>query len=155
MQTYLFPNSVKLVGWLIFSIGIIGGLMVLSNDLEPEFFDVKLLSFYTSDIFDSDNNGFFIWTSQNILNDLAGIFVIIGGILVAFSKEKIEDEFIAQLRLSSLAWAVYVNYAVLILAFIFVHGLDFFSIMVYNMFTLLIIFIARFQIKLKLSSNGR
>lgn len=155
MQTYLFPNSVKLVGWLILSIGIIGGLVVLSNDLEPEFFDVKLLSFYTSDSFDSDKNGFFIWTSQNILNDLAGIFVIIGGILVAFSKEKIEDEFIAQLRLSSLAWAVYVNYAVLILAFIFVHGLDFFSIMVYNMFTLLIIFIARFQIKLKLSSNGR
>jgi hypothetical protein len=155
MRTYLFPNSVKLVGWFIFSIGIIGGLVVLSNDLEPEFFDVKLLSFYTSDSFDSDKNGFFIWTSQNILNDLAGIFVIIGGILVAFSKEKIEDEFIAQLRLSSLAWAVYVNYAVLILAFIFVHGLDFFSIMVYNMFTLLIIFIARFQIKLKLSSNGR
>ncbi|QSS97679.1 hypothetical protein [Psychroflexus sp. ALD_RP9] len=155
MQTYFFPNSVKPLGWLIFSIGIIGGFVVLSNDLEPDFFDVKLLSFYTSDVLNSENNEFFKWTPQNMLNDLMGIFVIVGGILVAFSKEKIEDEFITQLRLSSLVWAVYVNYAILILAFIFVHGLDFFTVMVYNMFTLLIIFIARFQLKLKFSSNGR
>lgn len=155
MRTYLFPNSVKPLGWLLLVIGIIGGFVVISSDLEPEYFDVKWLSFYTSDIFNSDKNGFFKWTSQNILNDLMGVFVIIGGVLVAFSKEKIEDEFIAKLRLSSLAWAVYVNYAFLLLAFLFVHGLNFFSVMVYNMFTLLIIFIARFQLKLKYSLNGR
>ena len=60
-----------------------------------------------------------------------------------------EDEFIMKLRLESLVWAVYVNYAILILTILFVYELHFFSILVFNMFTLLIFFAIRFNLLLK------
>jgi len=64
---------------------------------------------------------------------------------VSFSKEKNEDEFIAEIRLSSLLWAVCVSYTLLLVAFLFVYGSPFFEVMIYNMFTVLIIFIVRFN----------
>ncbi|QTY26578.1 hypothetical protein [Flavobacterium sp. CS20] len=155
MKTYLFPNSVKLWAWLLLCIGIIGGISVTVFEFEPEIFDLKVLSLYSTDDFFSQNNGFFKWIEQNIFDDICGIFIIIGGVMLGFSKEKIEDEFIMQLRLSSLALAVYVNYGILLLAFLLVLGFDFFTVMVYNMFTLLLIFIIIFQVKLKTVKDGR
>ena len=155
MQTYLFSNSVKPFAWIILSLGILGGIIISVFNLEPEIFDIKVLSIYSSDDIFSKNHGFFKLIEQNILDDICGILIILGGILVGFSKEKVEDEFIMQLRLSALALAVYINYGVLLLAFLLVHGFDFFTVMVYNMFTLLLIFILIFQIKLKISSDAR
>jgi hypothetical protein len=68
-----------------------------------------------------------------------------GAMLVAFSKEKTEDEFIVNIRLTSLLWALLVNNILLLIAFVFIYGTTFFSVMVYNMFTVLIIFILRFN----------
>ncbi len=65
--------------------------------------------------------------------------------MVSFSKEKREDEFIANLRLSSLLWSVWVHFVLLLLAFLFIWGFSFLNVMVYNMFTILIIFIIRFN----------
>jgi hypothetical protein len=65
--------------------------------------------------------------------------------LIAFSKEKIEDEAIQFFRLASLQWAVIVNYVVLIICILGLYGGIFFSVMTYNMFTILIIFIIRFR----------
>src|SRR6266436_8925278 len=47
------------------------------------------------------------------------LMVLVGLFLVAFSKEKIEDEQIVQLRLDSLRWAIYLNYAILLFGLIF------------------------------------
>ncbi|RRO26583.1 hypothetical protein [Flavobacteriaceae bacterium 14752] len=155
MKTYLFPNSVKPWALVILIIGVLGGVFATTFEFEPEIFDMKVLSLYSTDDFFVQNNGFFKWMEQNVFDDICGIFIIIGGVLVGFSKNKIEDEFIMQLRLSSLALAVYVNYGVLLLAFLLVHGFDFFTVMVYNMFTLLLFFIIIFQIKLKTAKDGR
>ena len=43
-------------------------------------------------------------------------------------------------------WAVWVNYVLLLLSFIFVYGMGFLHVMIYNMFTVLIIFIGRFNL---------
>ncbi|VAW16950.1 hypothetical protein MNBD_BACTEROID05-629 [hydrothermal vent metagenome] len=83
--------------------------------------------------------------NNNILNEILGISMIVGSILVAFSKEKDEDEFISKIRLESLVWATYLNYAILFLAFIFVYDLSFLWVMIFNMFTILIFFIIRFN----------
>ena len=40
---------------------------------------------------------------------------------------------------------VKINYILLLLAFLFVYGTDFLIVMIYNMFTVLIIFIVRFN----------
>jgi len=71
--------------------------------------------------------------------------MIIGGIMIAFSKERIEDEFISKLRLSSLLWAIFINYMLLLIAILTVYGIDFLNVLFYSMFTPLIIFIIRFN----------
>jgi hypothetical protein len=81
------------------------------------------------------------------------VLIILSGLVVAFSKEKLEDELISSIRLKSLVWATYVNYGVLLLAFIFVYDLSFLWIMIFNMFTILVFFIIRFNWQLRKLHN--
>ena len=76
---------------------------------------------------------------------MLGIFIIIGALFAACSKEKIEDEFIAQTRLESLLWATYINYSLLLFAMIFLYGMEFYTVLIFNMFTHLLIFLLRFN----------
>ncbi len=73
------------------------------------------------------------------------LMVLIGLFLIAFSREKIEDEQIIQLRLDSLRWAIYLNYAILLFSLIFTHGNDSHHILMLNIWLPLLFFILRFQ----------
>jgi len=73
------------------------------------------------------------------------LMVLVGLFLIAFSKEKIEDEQIVQLRLDSLRWAIYLNYAILLFTLIFTHGSDSKHILLLNIWLPLLFFILRFQ----------
>jgi DNA-binding XRE family transcriptional regulator len=73
------------------------------------------------------------------------LLMVIGLFLVAFSKEKIEDEQISQLRLDSLQWAVYLNYFILIISLVFVDPSDIKHILELNLWVPLVFFILRFR----------
>ena len=83
--------------------------------------------------------------NNNFTDEVACVGFIVSLILIAFSKEKIEDEAIQFFRLEALQWAVYANYLVLILSILLCYGSLFFNVMTYNMFTILILFIIRFR----------
>ncbi len=87
----------------------------------------------------------FGFISNNILNEILGVLAIISGLMIAFSKERVEDELISKIRLQSLVWATYWNYGILVLAFLFVFDLSFFWVMIFNMYTVLIFFIIKFN----------
>lgn len=143
---YLFPNYVKAPALIAFVISIVFGLYLMFINDNPEFLRIpsKLIPFeFNKSLFSSD--------SYNMSFTIDGILLIISSILLAFSKEKEEDEYIAKIRLESLVWATYINYGLLLLAFVLIYNFSFFSVMLYNMFTLLIIFLIRFNFyKLKL-----
>lgn len=139
----LLPNRFKRIGWFILIPALIAGILSSATGFELEWLNARVFSFFNDDIFESGKHFSFITT--NVTNTLIGILFLAGALMVSFSKEKQEDEFIANLRLSSLLWSVWVNYGLLLIAFVFVYGLAFFSVMVYNMFTILIIFIIRFN----------
>jgi hypothetical protein len=67
----------------------------------------------------------------------------IGLFLVAFAKEKLEDEQISQLRLDSLQWAIYLNYILLTVTLIFSSDKE--HILLLNLWVPLIFFIIRFR----------
>src|ERR1017187_1793885 len=73
------------------------------------------------------------------------LMVLVGLFLVAFSKEKVEDEQIVQLRLDSLRWAIYLNYGILLFSLVFTHGSDSHHILLLNIWLPLLFFILRFQ----------
>lgn len=127
------------------------GLIITFNDYDMLPFKVKTFAFFDHEIL--GDRHFFTMIETNITNTLVGVFFIIGALFVSFSKEKNEDEFISKLRLSSLLWAVLVNYILLLVSFLFIYGSSFLTVMVYNMFTVLIIFIVRFNYILYKNSN--
>lgn len=148
MQTnLLFPYRFKKAGWMLLIPGLLMGLLFFIFDDAPGEFELPVLSLFDSGLFSSSVD-FFKLTKNNIFDEIACILILTGGILVAFSKEKTEDEYIARLRLESLVWACYVNYAILFLTLLFVFDLTFFWVLVLNMFTILLLFILKFRIAL-------
>ena len=155
MQTnYLLPNKYKIVGWILFIGGILSGLKIVFSDYEYEPIKAKVLSIFNDLTLGSNEMEYFKIIETGIAGELASIAIIVGGLLIGFSKEKVEDEFIYKLRKDSLVWAIIFNYAVLILAIAFIYEFTFFHVLVYNMFTPLLFFIIRFNfLKLKNRSH--
>ena len=141
---YLLPNKYKTIGWILFILGLIGGVIVYLSGYESDALTIKVLSIYNEPFIGGDK-GFFKIIENSFVDELAALAIIIGGLLVGFSKEKVEDEFIYKLRKDSLVWAIIFNYAVLIFTIIFVYDFTFFDVLVFNMFTPLIFFIVRFN----------
>ena len=119
MKTLLFPYSFKKWGCCVLAIGVAFGIYTMASDY-----------------------------GSCLVNNIAIIGTVSGAILATCSKEKVEDEMVRQVRLSSLLVALYVNYAVLIICSLFIYDLDFLSVMVYNMFTMLLIFMVVFRYRM-------
>jgi len=136
---FLFPHKWRIAGLLLI---LLAALIIADNSYSEGQFNPSA---------DPNEIFFGMRLSGNmgiVVSDVEYISMIIGLLLVGFSKEKIEDEQIAQLRLDSLQWSVYFNYSLLIICIIFINGLDFLSVMAYNIMSQLLFFIIRFRWKL-------
>jgi len=134
---FLFPHYFKRIGWLITLPALIIGILYVFNGQELSFLEFHFRSKTNADLF--------IGEYENFTNELLGILLIIGLNLVAFSKEKLEDEWVAKTRLESLQWGVYINSLLVLLSLIFLYGTDFLTVMTFNLFTVLFFFIIRFN----------
>jgi hypothetical protein len=144
----LLPYRFKSIGWFLLIPGLIMGFFYLiKQDDVASFFQLPVISVFNKELF-ADTIELIKITQNNVYDEIASILIIIGGILVAFSKEKLEDEYIAKIRLESLVWATYINYAILLVTLIFMYELTFFWVLVVNMFTILLFFIVKFRVAL-------
>ena len=123
MKTLLFPHRFQKVGWVIFALAAALGVYLCITEFE----------------------GF---GGSYTMNNIAIIGIAIGGILATCSREKVEDEMISHIRLNALLIALYVNYAILIVCSLLVYDFDFIQVMIYQMFTILLVFmfIFRYQV---------
>ncbi len=143
--SYLLPNNFKRVGWVLFSIGILGGVFMYATDIDTaDYLKMKVLSIYHDEIF--REKSFFKIIENGVFDELVSFCLIIGGVFIGFTKEKIEDEFIYKLRKDSLVWALIVNYSILLIAILFVYDMSFLHILFFNMFTPLLFFVFRFTV---------
>ena len=151
---FLFPNSFKKIGWILFVPSFIFSLYILTIDdsFTIDALNINVLAIYNDGLFKSDN-AFFKIIENNIGDELYVIGLIVGGILIGFSKLKNEDEMISKIRYESLVWATYFNYAIIILFTIFFFGIGYYSILMFNTFTLLLFFIIRFHYKIYQLNN--
>ena len=149
MQTnYLLPHKYKILGWILLITGVLSGTILQIFDFGGrDLFDFNLISDFNFDFF------YYFLTTDTIYRKIITVSIIIGGLLVGFTKEKIEDEFIYKLRSDSLLWAIILNYIVLLITVVFFYEGSFFTVMIYNMFTPLLFFIIRFNF-LKLKSRS-
>ncbi len=126
---YLLPHIYKKIGWVI----------------TIPFLLYAIYSYILGNIFSLPYEADSVESDFPLLGTIILIGLLGGLLLVSFSKERTEDEYIGRLRMESLQLAVIINYILLILAALSLFGLDFLSVMVYNMFTILLIFIIRFN----------
>lgn len=133
----LLPHRFQKIGWLIFLPFAI--LLFAANYLsfELSWLDVQ---------FGSSEGGLAdFFDKENFTLELALIGVFVSLFLIAFSKEKEEDEYIQKIRLDSLLVAFYANTFILIMGTLLFYGFGYLEFMGYNMFTIQLIFIGRFK----------
>ena len=137
-KQFLLPNKFKKIGWCFLIPSLITIIFLHISDYQVSWLKIKTFAIVS-------DRDFFKIVEVDFTFTLISILIIIGGLLVAFSKEKNEDEYIEKLRLSSFQWSVIVNSVLLLFCVIFIYDISFLTVMVYNMFTVLILFIVRFN----------
>lgn len=142
MNQLLLPHGYKRIGWFLLIPALVLFILLVTSS-ESVSFSMPVFAIFSSEFMGKTQ--WFGMVETEIANTVTGVLFIVGALFVGFSKEKTEDEFIEKLRLSSLLWAVWVNYILLLLAFLFIYDFGFLNVMIYNMFTVLIIFIVRFN----------
>lgn len=145
---YLFPTRFKKIGWMLFISGVVLGIFYLVFEMEPRFMELSVFAIAYETLMGKTK--WLTLTENNILDEIITLLILMGGIFAAFSRQKTEDEFISKIRLESLVWATYVNYAVLIFTTLFIYDMTFFWVLVFNMFTVLFFFLARFNLAMYL-----
>lgn len=142
---FLFPNQCKWLGWVLFVPSLaIAVYMTLAGQPFDESLNMNIFAVASDEFLGKSQ--FFSVIENSVSDEILLAAIVVGGILVGFSKLKNEDELIAKIRYESLVWAVYFNFAVMLLATVFIYGMYYYRIMLANMFTVLLFFIIRFHV---------
>lgn len=73
------------------------------------------------------------------------ILMLTALVFIAFSKNKIEDEYILKIRERSFVWAMLAGYVVIALLTLLVLGFAYIMVLMYDMYIFLILFICKFH----------
>lgn len=141
---FLFPHKLKKLGWLLFFPSLtIGTILRIKGFDFDNYLNIKVFALITDSIFSEKK--YFTIIENSVLDEIFLILIIIGGILVGFSKVKNEDELISKIRYESLVWATYFNFGIMLLATLFVYEGIYFDVLIANVFSMLFFFIIRFH----------
>lgn len=149
----LFPSNFKIFGFILFIPSLILLLIEYVYSLNfDSYLSLRVFAIYAERI--GNNAKFFEIIEDKFMYELVFIGLILGGILINFSKLKNEDEYTMQIRYESLVWATYFNYGALLFFIIFIYGLPFINVVLLNLYSLLIFFMVRFHYKIFLLNKS-
>lgn len=146
-KNYLFPARFQKLGWFLL---IPFGLLFIcfcfcTNELKIEL-NVPVFAIYDDIGLFNNSKHWFAIIENDIMDEITSIGLIASLLLIAFSKEKDEDEYISQIRSNSIVWAFLVNFSFVIFSEIFFYGMFFFNILCLNLFFTLFLFVIKFKI---------
>lgn len=140
-KIFLLPNKFRIFGGLLLISGLILSIVRFYYGIKPEFLNLKVFSIYSSFI----EEKYFSFTTNNIFEEICGLLILSGLFFIAFSKEKSECDAIQEIRFRSIYNAVFLNLILLVFSFIFIYGLGFVYVLIFNIYLGLILFILIFQ----------
>lgn len=152
-KSYLFPTYFKKIGWIITLPVLLYILISIIFDLNWDSNFYMPAIYYDGDIATSlfgksMDSGFFKIAETSFDTTLLPIFIVIGLSFIAFSKNKNEDEYISKIREQSLVWSMIVGYFIFILFTLFLYGTVYISVVVYDIYIFLILFVCKFNFEL-------
>uniref|UniRef100_A0A832DJ75 Uncharacterized protein n=1 Tax=Ignavibacterium album TaxID=591197 RepID=A0A832DJ75_9BACT len=152
---FLLPHKINFVGIVLFLLGLVAAYLRFYAGLKPSYLTVPVFAVYSSFL---ETKTFQIITN-NISEEIAALLLLIGLLAINFSKEAIENEKVNSIRLLSFASSVLLNTIILILCVLFIYGFAFVNVLMFNMFSQLLINQLIFRIlfirnKKKFLTNG-
>jgi hypothetical protein len=157
MKSTLFPYSYRYVGWPLLLAGLILGFFVVFFEFSIPWLEFKVVGIGEEIALFSgqDDSSFPILINDNFTNEIVALLVLIGSVFIAFSKEKVEDEFFQQLRFESLIWALKIQSLLLLLAILFLYNIAFLQFMMIALVSFYVFYIGRYHYQLlKVKNNA-
>jgi hypothetical protein len=147
-KQFLLPHKYKKAGWVIYLVAaglailfiVLTGILLLTSDLCAAIKGQEEINLT------GVSKGILI--TIGVLLVTAMVLFVIGCLLVAVSKEKIEDEFILKLRKSAFLNAVLYNYVLLMLLYFWLPEPSFLKFFGHSIFNILVMYIFDFHIRL-------
>jgi hypothetical protein len=145
----LLPNFYKRIGWIVFVPCLILTVLALLEVFEStSFFGPKHILYKWTAISVPQNDSlsaFFDGPSPDFAGEILMTLTAIGFFFIAFSKEKIDDEWIMKVRLESLLWGFCAHILGFLLATWLSYNLGFYMVLSWNMLVAPLVFLARFH----------
>ena len=115
------PKGFRPLGIILSVIGIILLILVHQFNYKPDFLNLKVFAFYS---FYIEAKSFTFITHQ-MIQEIAGVLQVVGLFFIAFSREKVESEFLDALRLKAFLISAYLNLFYLLISILFFFGFGF------------------------------
>lgn len=113
----LFPDHFRWLGYIAILGGLFSGYFYFWGG-RPAFFEIPVFAVVTS----YAETRWFVFAKTNALDEIAVVSILIGLMLVAFSKERNEDRRLDRIRIRSLFYSVYATISIWILLYLTVFG---------------------------------
>lgn len=143
---YLLPTVFSKIGWFLFVPSLILGIYYLfGNDAV-----INIGGSYSIALFDGITETEVLSTTYNDswTDEILIITTTLSMLFIGFSREKEEDECIANIRMNSLVWSIMVSSMVLIAATLLIFGMPYLTFMTIYMFCVLLLFIIKYKFAL-------
>lgn len=148
------PYVCKRIGCYVFAAALIlEALRIVASFANCTSFTMELSvndlrsMFELSPLAVQPNNFSSFGPESDLVNTFAALLLIVGGMMLGFSRCKHEDEFTEQLRYQSLVLSVYLNAALLIIGYLCFWGLSFLIVMQINLFSTLVFYLIYFHVR--------
>ncbi|MFN3908301.1 MAG: hypothetical protein ACK4JX_04650 [Flavobacterium sp.] len=156
--TFLLPNYLKVVGWLLFLTSTITYLyFTISGESIDEYLLFKTFAIYQDGFFMVEKSNSFQFIENPMLDEILLVSFLLGALILGFSKTKNEDEMVAKIRYESLVWATIFNIVMIIITTLTIYGMVFLNFIYFFIVSSLFFFVIRFHYQLyqlqKISEN--
>jgi glucose uptake protein GlcU len=127
IRFYLLPSGLRIPGIFMVITGVLLLIAKYEFNYKPDFLNLKVFAIYTMYI----KSQTFTFITHQMIEDLAGILLIAGLFITAFTREKVEHEGLDALRLKAFFVTAYFNLFYLLFAILFFFGFGYVAAMIF------------------------
>jgi hypothetical protein len=146
--SFLLPNGFKPLGFILSSAGIVLAVVRFYFGYKPKLLKRNVFAIYSYYL----DSKFMQVIKNQLLEEVAGVLFVLGIFLIAFTREKDEDEKTNEIRLRAFFIAAYLDVLFVLISLLFTFGMGFMYMIMANMALWLIVYIVSFRLML---SNHR
>lgn len=145
VKNYLFSPVFRKIGYALLAIALVYYVACWIWEPVADFICIPMLSLTPGMEADPEKFHFGIQSANAGWFEVVMTLMCVGCVFVAFSREKVEDEFIAHIRVQSLVWALMVNMVLVLLTTLFIYGGSYLICMAVYPFSTFLFFVIKYN----------